>query len=84
MVACLHFDLAKSSISTNRKGIAMDWNRIVSEIKATGMTQAQIADEIKVATGTISELCSGKVSEPKWSKGNELLALHAARCANAA
>jgi len=57
----------------------MDWNKIVSEIKETGLTQAQIADEIGVAVGSLSELCSGKVSEPKWSRGDALLSLHAER-----
>ena len=56
----------------------MDWNKIVTEIKAHGLTQAQIADEIGVSVGTLSELCSGKVAEPKWSKGDALLGLHAA------
>lgn len=55
----------------------MDWNKIVTEIKESGLTQAEIADAIGVATGTLSELCSGKVGEPKWSKGDALLALHA-------
>ena len=76
----LLFDFVKCNIDKNLKGTAMDWNKIVSEIKATGMTQAQIADEIKIATGSLSELCSGKISDIRWSKGNELLALHAARC----
>lgn len=58
----------------------MDWNKIVSEIKESGLTQAQIASEIDVASGTLSELCSGKVMEPKWSKGDALLALHRHRC----
>ena len=58
----------------------MDWSKIVSEIKATGLTQAQIAEEIKIATGSLSELCNGKISDIRWSKGNELLALHASRC----
>ena len=55
----------------------MDWNKIVSEIKESGMTQASIAEAIGVSVGTLSELCSGKVSEPKWSKGDALLSLHA-------
>jgi len=54
----------------------MDWNKIVTEIKERGMTQSQIADEIGVAAGTLSELCSGKIAEPKWSKGDALIALH--------
>jgi len=58
----------------------MDWNKIVTEIKDTGMTQAQVAEAIDVASGTLSELCSGKITEPKWSKGDALLALHRDRC----
>lgn len=55
----------------------MDWNKIVAEIKEAGLTQAQIADAVGVSAGTLSELCSGKVSEPKWSRGDALLSLHA-------
>ena len=55
----------------------MDWNKIVAEIKETGLTQAQIAEKIGVATGTLSEICSRKVSEPKWSRGDALLSMHA-------
>jgi len=62
----------------------MDWNKIVAEIKETGLTQAQIADEIGVAVGSLSELCTGKVSEPKWSRGDALLELHASRVAKRA
>ena len=57
----------------------MDWNKIVAEIKETGLTQAQIADAIGVSAGTLSEICSGKVSEPKWSRGDAILAIHAER-----
>lgn len=57
----------------------MDWHKIVTEIKESGLTQAEIADAIGVATGTLSELCSGKVSEPKWSRGDALISLHADR-----
>ena len=62
----------------------MDWNKIVAEIKETGLTQAQIAETIGVAVGTLSEICSGKVSEPKWSRGDALLSLHADRVAKQA
>lgn len=58
----------------------MDWNKIVAEIKETGLTQAQVADAVGVSVGTLSELCSGKVAEPKWSRGDALIALHAERC----
>ena len=62
----------------------MDWSKIVSEIKDCGMTQAQIAEFIGVSVGTLSELCNGKVVEPKWSKGDALLALHASAVNKAA
>lgn len=58
----------------------MNWNEVVADIKATGMTQAEIAEAVGIAAGTLSELCNGKVIEPKWSKGQAILALHAERC----
>lgn len=62
----------------------MDWNKLVEDLKATGMTQKQIADHIGVATGTLSELLSGDVKELKWSKGDALITLHAERCSKKA
>lgn len=59
----------------------MDWNRVIVEIKATGMTQEQIAEQIGVSAGTLSELLNGKINEPRWSRGDALLALHSRRCA---
>lgn len=58
----------------------MDWNKIISSIKASGMTQEQIAQDIGVASGTLSDLYNGNITEPKWSKGNELLRLYEERC----
>lgn len=60
----------------------MDWNLIISDIKASGMTQEQIAEVIGVSVGTMSELLNGKVTEPKWSRGDALLKLHQDRCAS--
>lgn len=62
----------------------MEWNKLVEELKEAGMTQAEIAEQIGVATGTLSELCTGKVIEPRWSKGDALIALHADRCSKKA
>lgn len=58
----------------------MDWNKVISSIKASGMTQEQIAQNIGVASGTLSDLYNGNIAEPKWSKGNELLRLYEERC----
>lgn len=58
----------------------MEWNKLISEIKETGLNQAQIASAIDVSEGTLSEWNTGDVSDPRWSKGNALIALHAKRC----
>lgn len=58
----------------------MDWNKIIVEIKATGMTQEEIAYDIGVSVGALSELLNGKINEPRWSRGDALLSLHARRC----
>lgn len=53
----------------------MNWEQIIDEIKSAGMTQKEIADAIGVSVGTLSEMKNGKVCEPRWSKGETLLAL---------
>jgi len=58
----------------------MNWQKIVAELKQTGLTQAQIAKAINVSDSTLSELCSGKTSEIRWTKGNALVTLHAEVC----
>ena len=64
--------------------VGMHCNLIISEIKASGMTQEQIAEAIDVSVGTVSELLNGKVIEPKWSRGDALIRLHQDRCQQAA
>lgn len=54
----------------------MNWKQIIDEIKSTGMTQREIADEIGVSVGALSELKDGKICDPRWSRGDALLALH--------
>lgn len=58
----------------------MDWNKIINSLKASGMSQEQIAKRIGIASGTLSDLYNGNISEPKWSRGNELLKLYEERC----
>ena len=51
----------------------MDWNKIVSDIKETGMTQAEIAAHIDVAVGTLSELLDTPRMmpfQPKMAQGD--------------
>lgn len=58
----------------------MDWKQLVADIKAAGMTQEQIACEIGISVGSLSELINGKIGEPKWSRGDALIALHQKLC----
>lgn len=58
----------------------MDWKQLVADIKAAGMTQEQIATEIGVSVGSLSELINGKIGEPKWSRGDALIVLHQKMC----
>lgn len=58
----------------------MDWKQIIFELQATGLTQTQLADRIAVAQSAISELATGKTTEPKFSTGDRLRALHKKLC----
>lgn len=58
----------------------MNWPLIISEIKAAGLTLDQIAERIGGGKATLSELSTGKIVEPKWSRGDALLKLHDELC----
>lgn len=61
----------------------MDWKKVIEEIKATGMTQAEIADKAGMGTGTLSELVNGHTVDPRFSNGQALLDLHKERVQDA-
>lgn len=55
---------------------AMQWKNVIAEIQSRqGWTQPQIAKAAGCAQATISDLATGKTSEPRFALGQVLLAL---------
>ena len=63
-------------MNLDRDNAGMDWKQLISDISATGLTQAQIATKVGVAQSFISCLASGRVTDPRDSLGQKLRALH--------
>lgn len=57
----------------------MDWKQIISELQARGYTQPQIARYCGCGQASISDLATGKTSQPRYSLGELLLQLHRKR-----
>lgn len=55
----------------------MDWKQLIADLKARGMSQPQIAEACNCAQATISELATGKTTDPRHALGEALRALHA-------
>ncbi len=55
----------------------MNWKTIIAEIRQSGATLEQIAQQCGFASrGHVHDLMTGKQAEPRWSIGDQLLALH--------
>lgn len=50
----------------------MDWKQIIGRLQASGMSQPQIAARCRCGQATISDLASGKTSDPRHSLGQAL------------
>lgn len=59
----------------------MHWPTIISELKAAGVTQSQVAEKCGVAQATISDLARIEGRQPAYDLGTKLVALHAEVCA---
>jgi transcriptional regulator with XRE-family HTH domain len=57
----------------------MDWQKIILELRATGLKQVDITEQTGISKATLSELRHGKTQEPSWSIGAKLLQLHKSR-----
>lgn len=53
---------------------------IIRQLRAKGLTQAEIGLRMGVAQSQVSDLMHGKIVEPKYHAGAELVALHAEVC----
>lgn len=45
-----------------------------------GVTQKEIGFEVGLSQATVSDLANGRIKDIRWTTGQRLLALHAARC----
>lgn len=54
----------------------MNWKTIIAELQAYGVTQPQIAVACGCAQATISDLATGKSTEPRHALGQSILAMH--------
>lgn len=54
----------------------MNWKTIIAELQACGVTQPQIATACGCAQATISDLATGKSTEPRHALGQAILAMH--------
>jgi predicted XRE-type DNA-binding protein len=54
----------------------MDWIRLLSDLTASGLTQAEIASEVGVTQSSISDLKRGTTTRPNFELGNKLVQLH--------
>lgn len=55
----------------------MDWMKLIDEIKATGMTQAEVAEKCECSVGNLSDIRNGNVKNPAYPLGKCLVDLHA-------
>jgi transcriptional regulator with XRE-family HTH domain len=57
----------------------MDWQKIILELRETGLKQVDITEQTGISKATLSELRHGKTQEPSWAIGDKLLQLHKSR-----
>lgn len=55
----------------------MDWQRLVQEIQATGLSQAQVGAAIGRSQAWVADVLSGRYDDLKWRDGEALRRLHA-------
>lgn len=60
-----------------------DFSTIVSELRATGLTQRNIADKVEAGISTIADLESNKSKQPSYRLGVRLVELHEQRVGEA-
>lgn len=58
----------------------MNWQTIITDLEASGMSQATIARAVPCAQPYISQLKSGVRKSPGYAIGAALVAMHAKHC----
>lgn len=54
----------------------MNWKNLITDLVASGMTQVQIAEKAGCRQASISDLYTGKTSQPSYAIGAALVAMH--------
>lgn len=57
----------------------MDWNKLISELEAGGLTQTEIAERCGCSQPYVSQLKAGLRASPAFDIGSALTALHEAQ-----
>jgi predicted transcriptional regulator len=57
----------------------MDWKTLLEDLQAVGMSQTEIGRELGKSQAWVSATLSGQYNDLKWSDGQALIALHAAK-----
>lgn len=56
--------------------LGMDWKKLISDLQAHGLTQAEIGKRVNAAQPTICDIAHGRITDPRFSVGDRLRALH--------
>lgn len=54
----------------------MDWKKLISDLQAHGLTQAEIGKHVNAAQNTICDIAHGRIPDPRFSVGDRLRSLH--------
>jgi hypothetical protein len=56
------------------------WQDRIEDLRALGMTLAEIGSHAGIATSTVGDLATGRTAEPRGDAALKLHELHRARC----
>jgi hypothetical protein len=59
--------------------LGMDWKTLISEIQGAGLTQIEIGKALGKSQAWVADALKGRYDDLKWSDGQALIALHAAK-----
>lgn len=62
----------------------INWNKLITELESSGMSQREIGDEVDLTQGAISQLKTIEGREPAYKVGARLVELHKLRVKKAA
>lgn len=58
----------------------IDWSKVVTNLRAAGMSARGIAKRCRMEAQTVSHLQNGYTKDPRWTQALALLDIHADVC----